>query len=332
MNLQAFNLYRRAVVFIALLLTGLFLTHRSVGSNDISELNKSVSVPVASSEPTSFVFTRESEKKAETKKVEPKKAETKVTTKVETETKKENKAPSFTVTELDATFYVQTESNVRSGPAKSYERIGGLSTNQKIKVTGKASTGWYRISYNGKIGYISDSLVASEPVEIEKPKISASGRESIPTYPAPSKKEQGVIDAILDSILTYDMNEFEIGKAIHDYLCAVCTYDSSYKYYTAYSCMVTGKSVCQGYANAYWRLMNAAGIPTDYVSGTGYPGSSSGRHAWNRSLINGTYYYTDVTWDDNSNGGWNYKYFMVSYEEISKDHKQNELNRKNREY
>lgn len=73
--------------------------------------------------------------------------------------------PTFTVNEMNTTMYVVSGVNVRSGPSTDYEVIGSLGQNAKINVTGQASTGWYRIEYNGAVGYCANGyLSSSEPV------------------------------------------------------------------------------------------------------------------------------------------------------------------------
>ena len=79
----------------------------------------------------------------------------------ETETEE---APAFTVTELSAVKYAKQSVNVRKGPSSDYEKLGGLSMNQKVTVTGQADTGWFRIDYNGKEGYVSDKYLSNQKV------------------------------------------------------------------------------------------------------------------------------------------------------------------------
>lgn len=79
------------------------------------------------------------------------------------------------------------------------------------------------------------------------------------------------------------------------------------KYYT----------VCDGYARAYKILMDKAGIPTDYVSGSNRFNSNLSGHAWNLVKLDGTWYHVDVTWDDNNvTLGYNYPDGMVPDSDI----------------
>lgn len=74
--------------------------------------------------------------------------------------------PEFTVTELTATKYATQSVNVRSGPSTDYDKIGGLTTNQEVQVTGQASTGWYRFTWtDGREAYVSDKYLSDSKVE-----------------------------------------------------------------------------------------------------------------------------------------------------------------------
>lgn len=237
--------------------------------------------------------------------------------------------PAFTVEEMSAKLYAQQASNVRKGPSTDYEVIGGLSTNEEVEVTGKANTGWYRISYKGEVGFVSNTLLKDSKVVIETPAAAPASN----TYSAPASagskarwelSEKELIQLCLSECITPGMTEFEKAVAINNYLCYIMQYDKTYKHVSTFDALAYGTGVCQGYANAYKKLMDAAGIPTDYVSGT----ANGGRHAWNRSLIGGVYYYTDVCWNDSATAP--NRYLLISYEQMSLDHFQQEINRTNR--
>lgn len=260
----------------------------------------------------------------------------------ETETKEEPETepvvevetePTYTIEEMSAVLYAQQASNVRSGPSKDYDVIGGLATNQEVTITGKASTGWYRISYDGGEGFVAGSLLKDTQVVIEVPVQEPVVEQPVVEQPAAPKSrgemtEAELIQFCLSECINPMMNDFEKAVAINNYLCAIVTYDHTHTHRSTFDALAYGVGVCQGYANAYKKLMDAAGIPTDYVSGQAWSGKEWGRHAWNRSLINGVYYYTDVTWNDNPTAP--NRYLLITYEEMSQRHVQQEINRQNR--
>ncbi len=113
---------------------------------------------------------------------------------------------------------------------------------------------------------------------------------------------------------------------LHDYIAKNTEYDSSIDYetgaglcYTAYGCLVQGKAVCQGYAEAFTYIMNKMGIETGVVQGSSYPGG----HAWNYVCLDGEYYWLDITWDDKDRADFpvEYGYFLFTDEMQSRTRK-----------
>ncbi len=94
----------------------------------------------------------------------------------------EETAPAYTVEPMSATMYAQRSVNVRKGPGTEYDRVGSLTTNQEVAVTGKASTGWYEISYNGEVAYVSNSYLGNEKVVVQTTPTTPSAPET--TTPA----------------------------------------------------------------------------------------------------------------------------------------------------
>ncbi len=68
--------------------------------------------------------------------------------------------------------------------------------------------------------------------------------------------------------------------------------------HTAYGALVNGRAVCDGYSKAYQYLLYQVGILSHVATGTG----NGGGHAWNLVRLDGDWYYTDLTWDDNKDG------------------------------
>lgn len=79
----------------------------------------------------------------------------------------ESAAPAYTYTDLSVTMYAQQTVNVRTQPSTDGEKVGSLSTNQEVSVTGQCNeTSWYRISYNGSEAYVSNKYLDDNKVEI----------------------------------------------------------------------------------------------------------------------------------------------------------------------
>lgn len=74
------------------------------------------------------------------------------------------------ITLMDTILFAQRSVNVRSGPGTDYEKLGTLSTNQEVTVTGRDNeSGWYQIEYNGSTAFVSDSYLGEGKVVVSAP-------------------------------------------------------------------------------------------------------------------------------------------------------------------
>ncbi len=98
-----------------------------------------------------------------------------------------------------------------------------------------------------------------------------------------------------------DGDDYEKELFCHDYITENCTYsdtDATHEA-TAVGVLINGKAKCSGYAKAFKLLLDNAGIENVLVSGTATDYSSETQdHIWNAVKINGSWCYTDSTWDD----------------------------------
>ncbi|MCD7823511.1 MAG: hypothetical protein LUG86_05780 [Oscillospiraceae bacterium] len=120
-------------------------------------------------------------------------------------------------------------------------------------------------------------------------------------------------------------SEFETLKYLHDYLILNCDYSDTAgtSPFSAYGALVEGYATCQGYADAMHLLLARAGFETMFVTGIG--SDESVTHKWNYVMCeDGHWYIIDPTWDDPSDISdlyfVGYCYFLISDEEILKDH------------
>ena len=68
--------------------------------------------------------------------------------------------PSIVVEEMDATFVALKTSNVRAEPTTGAERVGRLTRDDAVAVTGKVTDrNWYRIEHEGETAYIFGTLI-----------------------------------------------------------------------------------------------------------------------------------------------------------------------------
>ena len=102
-----------------------------------------------------------------------------VTETEEQETTETEEESPYSYTDMSATMYAQRTVNVRDLPDTSGNKVGGLSTNQEVSVTGQCNeTGWYRISYNGSEAFVSDKYLGESRVEVQQTAQSTNTQSS----------------------------------------------------------------------------------------------------------------------------------------------------------
>lgn len=149
----------------------------------------------------------------------------------------------------------------------------------------------------------------------------------VPTYRTTTSQENEVdtvINSFIKSIDTSTMTDYDIVKSIHDFILSKTEYDylaakyinlNTHRYdyaFTAWGTLVKGKSVCQGYALAFYRIAKELGYNARFV----YSNPSEGCHAWNIIELNNKYYYVDTTWDDDSKVPDKQRYLLVNYDTL----------------
>lgn len=118
----------------------------------------------------------------------------------------------------------------------------------------------------------------------------------------------------IESGIDGSWSKLEILLYIHDYICLNTTYDETLD--TAYDMLVTGRASCQGYSKAFKQIANDMGIECTLVNSTAID------HQWNYVVLNGKYYYVDVTWDDpvpDVLGRVMHTHFLKSYQALLRD-------------
>lgn len=83
---------------------------------------------------------------------------------------------AYTYTDCEAVKYAQQTVNVRSGPSTDFDKVGSLSTNDEVTVTGTCNeTGWYRIVYGDGVAYVSNKYLGDSKVEVSAPPADNGG-------------------------------------------------------------------------------------------------------------------------------------------------------------
>lgn len=142
---------------------------------------------------------------------------------------------------------------------------------------------------------------------------------------------------VFENNSVFSMSDYDKVITVHDWLIKNIHYEESYNMYqesdkwilhSAYGALVNGKAVCDGYAAAFNILMERFGVKCVLVDGVTANSIDDEGHQWNIVEIDGKNYHIDVTWDDiniygggeTENGFVSYQYFLLSDDEIKKDH------------
>lgn len=128
-------------------------------------------------------------------------------------------------------------------------------------------------------------------------------------------------DAAADSPDVYEKT-----LAVHDGIIADVEYADADFAASAYGAGVDKKAVCEGYAYLTKLVCDMAGIPCCVLRGVAetIDGKEEG-HMWNAVRLDGSWYHTDVTWDDpvsERDDNLQHAYFNVTTAAISADHKE----------
>lgn len=119
-------------------------------------------------------------------------------------------------------------------------------------------------------------------------------------------------------------SDVEKEKFVHDAIVANVDYHlGSAQNQSAYSALVTKRSVCAGYSRAFQYVMMKLGIPCYYC--VGFAGED---HAWNIIALDGDFYNVDLSWDDpigSAPGEIHYEYYNITDEQIEYDHRRDDL-------
>lgn len=139
-----------------------------------------------------------------------------------------------------------------------------------------------------------------------------------------------ILDCAVELVVTkakFKKNTFDQVLAVHDYIIDTTQYDlKNSDCYNAFGCLVQNKAVCAGYTKAFMLVMNRLGYECGYASG--FSKKSGEPHGWNYILLDGEYYFIDVTGDDPTSAdpkvvsnNKTYDFFCVTTKELEMTHR-----------
>lgn len=140
-----------------------------------------------------------------------------------------------------------------------------------------------------------------------------------PTYVERNLEAMAMADGLVKyffeaGVLTSDMSQYEMAKAMYIWCAQDFTYDTSYGAIgrDAYGMLKNKTGVCSGYTGAYNMLCQVVGIKT--------LGVGSDSHLWSVLYLDGNWTYVDLTFGDpvgSAAGYYNIGYFDMTYDEIA---------------
>lgn len=114
-----------------------------------------------------------------------------------------------------------------------------------------------------------------------------------------TKEQENYIDSelakITNNLIDSRMSQIEKVQAVNEYLVKVFAYDDTYKSDNVYTALTTGKTICQGYAMAAYKMFKILGIECRIINGE----KSGVSHAWNLVKLESNWYHLDITNNDN---------------------------------
>lgn len=120
----------------------------------------------------------------------------------------EEPVSQYTYTDMSATMYAQQTVNIRDLPDTNGNKIGSLSTNDEITVSGQCNeTSWYRFEYNGNVAYVSNKYVGENKVEVQQQATANNGSEQAQAPSTPASNS-GDWKTLYSAGTWYDMGEF----------------------------------------------------------------------------------------------------------------------------
>ncbi len=229
--------------------------------------------------------------------------ETEVETEVQVESEPEpekNPEVTYTYENMEQVMYVTQSLNVRTGPDKDFEKIGNLGARDEVVVTGKCTeTGWYRISYNGIVAYVSNAYLTTEKPPAVTPR---------PYYDTGDAELNALCDEVLNELVDSSMTEREAAYKVY------CWVESKIKYKgdtemvdwvaIAKEGLVTYRGNCFAYYSVSRALLTRLGY--ENVMATSY----NNTHYWNMVKVDGNWWHWDTT------NGWGTQRFLWTSEQL----------------
>ena len=150
-------------------------TETTTEESTTEQAEEATATPEETAEPTPE--TKEETSEETTAETEPETTE--IAEPEQAETPTTEPVTQYTYTDMSATMFAQQTVNVRDLPDTNGNKIGSLSTNDEITISGQCTeTGWYMFEYNDSVAFVSNKYVSENKVEIQQQATANSGSSS----------------------------------------------------------------------------------------------------------------------------------------------------------
>ncbi len=193
--------------------------------------------------------------------------------------------------EIDLTYLLASGSDVDAVVEDAMREV--LTQNPYVFVSG------WRVSIApARVRLVPQYLYSADEAERRRVETAAAVAAIMASPAVIAAADTGAkVTALHDAVLiaaTYDSVAYEEINAGADTETSTQVAQSQ----EAYGILVAGTAVCNGYAQAFQLLAQAAGLESVVVTGMASSGFTTGGHAWNRVLVDGRWLVVDTTWDD----------------------------------
>ena len=150
-------------------------TETTTEESTTEQAEEATATPEETAEPTPE--TKEETSEETTAETEPETTE--IAEPEQAETPTTEPVTQYTYTDMSATMFAQQTVNVRDLPDTTGNKVGSLSTNDEIAISGQCNeTGWYMFEYNDSVAFVSNKYVSENKVEIQQQATANSGSSS----------------------------------------------------------------------------------------------------------------------------------------------------------
>lgn len=211
-------------------------------------------------------------------------------------------------------------------PDGSSESVADPSRNQWQQYTGECTSHDYQFEMTASGTYYLRFYLMDKAAGVYYLRSNVFASANDDAYPAVSAIVKSAVDKCSADT---DGSDYARALWLHDWTLDQLEYDHNLNWCSAESGLTRHQGTCESYQRIYSKLLNAAGIANDRITGNG--------HTWNAVKIDGKWCQMDLTWDDTSDNWYGdldqrHLYFGLSDELMAIAHSDHAANYQKDDY